>query len=96
MSHEQADFPTEADLKKFLDQNIPGQAHAHPVLSSDGIMVTLRSPSYSGFTSLDVEIWILTVNGKTPSASLLRPFLTGKLKIEPNKSLHATAAAPGG
>ena len=80
MSHEQADFPTEADLTKFLEQNFPGRSHAHPVLSSDGLMVTLRGPSYSRFSSLDIEIWILTVNGETPSASVLRPFLTGTLK----------------
>ena len=84
MSHEQADFPTEADLTKFLQRSIPGQPHAHPVLSPDGVLVTLRGPSYSGTTSLDVEIWVLTVNGQTPSASLLKPFLTGKLSIEPN------------
>ena len=84
MSHEQADFPSEADLTKFLEQSIPGQPHAHPVLSPDGIMVTLRSPLYSRFTSLDVEIWILTVNGKMPSPSLLKPFLGGTLRLEPN------------
>src|SRR2546425_3144583 len=27
MSHEQADFPTEAELTKFLERSIPGQAH---------------------------------------------------------------------
>jgi len=85
MSHEQADFPTEADLTKFLERSIPGQPQAHPVLSLNGIMVTLRGPSYSGTTSLDVEIWILTVNGRTPSPSLLKPFLTGKFEMEPNE-----------
>ena len=90
MSHEQADFPTEADLTKFLERSIPGQPYAHPVLSPDGILVTLRGPSYSGTTSLDVEIWILTVNGKAPSASLLKPFLIGRLKIKPNMELGHT------
>jgi len=91
MSHEQADFPTEAELLRFLKRSIPGQLHAHPVLSAEGIMVTLRGPLYSGTTSLDVEIWTLTVNRRTPSASLLRPFLTGELKIEPNQITAAKA-----
>jgi hypothetical protein len=58
------------------------------------IMVTQRGPSYSGFTSLDVEILILTVNGRTPSASQLKPFLTGKLVTEPNNSVQRTAGKP--
>ena len=95
MSHEQADFPTEADLTKLLERHIPGQPHSNPVLSPDGIMVTLRGPSYSGFTSLDVEIWILTVNGRTPSASLLQPFLTGKLTTVPNNAAEPTRALSG-
>ena len=87
MGHEQADFPTEKDLVKMLERSIPGQLQAHPVLSPDGIMVTLRGPSCSRPTALDVEILILTVNGRTPSPSLLKPFLTGKVVIEPNQSM---------
>jgi hypothetical protein len=86
MSHEQADFPTEEDLKETLRSSFPGQPSARPVLSPDGTMVTLRGPSYSGTTSLDVEIWMLTVNGQPPSPSLLKPFLTGDVRIEPNKN----------
>jgi hypothetical protein len=86
MSHEQTDFPTEAQLTKFLERRIPGQPHANPVLSCDGTMVWLYGPSYSGTTSLGVQIWILTVNGRTPSRSLLQPFLRGKVSIEPNNT----------
>ncbi len=82
MSHEQADFPTEADLIKMLKVSIPGQRNAHPVLSPDGIMVTLSGPSFSGTTSLDVEIFNLTVKGQPPSPALLKPFLTGKVITE--------------
>jgi hypothetical protein len=90
MSHEQADFPTEEDLTKMLKVTIPGQRHAHPVLSPDGIMVTLSGPSFSGTTSLDVEIYTLTVKGQPPSLSLLKPFLTGKVIIEPNQKAGGT------
>jgi hypothetical protein len=86
MSHEQADFPSEAELTKLLERSIPGQAHAHPALSPDGLMVTLRGPPFSRTTSLDVQIWILTVNGKQPPAAVLAPFLSGKITVEPNRS----------
>lgn len=84
MSHEQADFPTEEDLRKSLKRHFSGQSHAQPVLSPDGIMVTLRGPAYSGTTSLNVEIWIVTVNGKMPTLSVLKPFLQGRITVEPN------------
>ena len=90
MSHEQADFPTETDLTKMLERHIPGAPDAQPVLSPDGTMVTLYGPAYSRTTALDVEIWILTVNGKKPSPSLLKPFLRGKITTEPNQRLEAT------
>lgn len=89
MSHEQADFPAEEDLTKSLKRHFSGQSHAQPVLSPDGIMVTLHGPAYSGTTSLDVEIWILTVNGKKPTPSVLKPFLHGKITIEPNNAFQA-------
>lgn len=92
MSHEQADFPTEDDLTKMLKSSFPGDPHAQPVLSPDGVMVTLRGPSFSHFESVDVEIWLLTVGGRPPSASLLKPFLTGTVKTEPNQALHRMAA----
>ena len=95
MSHEQADFPTEGDLTKMLKSSFPGSPHAKPVLSPDGIMVTLRGPSYSNFESVDVEIWLLTVNGRPPSASLLKPFLTGAVKTEPNKGAAANRRHAG-
>ena len=72
---------------KLLERSIPGQAHAHPALSPDGLMVTLCGPSFSRTTSLDVQIWILTVNGKRPPASVLAPFLSGKITVEPNPSV---------
>ena len=84
MSHEQADFPSDDQLRKMLQQNFPGQPHDHPVLSPDGTMVTLRGPAFSGGDTLDVQIWMLTVNGKKPSLELLKPFLTGKITEEPN------------
>jgi len=84
MSHEQADFPTVEDLSKELERSISGQPQSHRVLSRDGTMITLRGPSYSGANSLDVEIWILTVNGKRPSSSVLEPFLRGKVTIDQN------------
>jgi hypothetical protein len=90
MSHEQADLPSEAELTTLLERSIPGPAHAHPALSPDGIMVTLRGPQFSGTASLDVQIWILTVNGKRPSASVLEPFLTGKVAIEPRQGVDGT------
>lgn len=88
MSHEQADFPTEADLTKMLKISIPGQHHTQPVLSPDGIMVTLSGPSFSGTTSLDVKIFNLTVNGRPPSPAVLNPFLTGKVIIKSNQQTN--------
>jgi hypothetical protein len=85
MSHEQSDFPSEEQLKKMLERRMPGPSHAHPVLGPGGTMVTLRGPLYSRGDSLDVEIWMLTVNGEKPSPSLLKPFLAGKVTIEPNQ-----------
>ena len=96
MSHEQADFPTEEGLTEMLKSSFPGQPHARPVLSPDGTMVTLFGPSYSGIPSLDVEIWMLTVNGQPPSASLLKPFLTGEVRIEPNPQGGANGKQPFG
>jgi len=90
MSHEQADFSTEADLTKMLKISIPGQHPTQPVLSPDGIMVTLSGPSFSGTTSVDVEIFNLTVNGRPPSPALLKPFLTGKVIIETKQKASAT------
>ncbi len=90
MSHEQADFPSEEDLTKMLSRSIPGRPHAHPALSSDGTMVTLRSPLFSGGDTLDVQIWMLTVDGKKPSPEVLEPFLTGKITEEPNQTMEGT------
>jgi hypothetical protein len=94
MSHEQADFPTEEDLKEKLKSCFSGQPTARPVLSPDGTLVTLCGPAYSGTTSLDVEIWMLTVNGQPPSPSLLKPFLTGDVTIEPNPQGGANGRQP--
>jgi len=85
MSHEQADFPSKEQLTKMLTRSIPGRPHAHPVLSTDGTMVVLRSPLFSGGDTLDVQIWMLTVAGKKPSPELLKPFLRGNITTEPNQ-----------
>ncbi len=79
MSHEQNDFPSDEQLKMMLEQNIPGRPHYNSVLSTDGTMVTLCGPAYSGGDTLDVQIWMLTVNRKKPSLEVLKPFLTGKI-----------------
>ncbi len=90
MSHEQADFPFEADLRKELEQVMSGQRHVHRALSPDGTMVTFRGPAYSGSDTIHVEIWMLTVNGRKPSLELLKPFLSGNITTELNREIHGT------
>lgn len=91
MSHEQADFPTEEHLRKMLEMFFPGRAHAQPVLSPEGIMVTFRGPLYSHSDTLDVEIWMLTVAGEKPRPELLGPFLTGKVSIETKQNINGAS-----
>ncbi len=81
MSHEQVDFPSNADLVKKLRGTVGAAHHANSVLSPTGVMLSLCGPSYSGGSSLDIQVWILTVNGKQPSAEVLAPFLKGELTV---------------
>jgi hypothetical protein len=79
---------------KMLEVYIPGQPEAQPILTPDGIMVILYGPAFSKTTSVGVNVWTLTINGKKPSPSILKPFITGKVTIQPSKTVKNLQGLP--
>lgn len=94
MSHERIDFPSEQDLVRRLQwkyYNDPSKT----ALSSDGILVVLAVDiSSAHMNSLGVDINTLTVNGKPPSAEILKPFLQGTIICHAEQCGIPSARAP--
>jgi hypothetical protein len=83
MGHERVDFPSTIDLTRKLQWKLYSDP-ARVALSPDGTLVCLDVDRNPAGNSLNIDIEMLTVNGAKPSLDVLRPFLKGSVKTEPN------------
>ena len=90
MSHERADFPSEEDMVVYLSGPWNGNPE-HAAVSSNGMFIVLDISAVSPqHIRAIIDIYYLTVNGKTPEPHVLTPFVkgeifTGKRKREDRK-----------
>lgn len=94
MSHERVDYRSEDDLNNDLKRRAAYFPH-DLIVSPNGTLVHLLVSEAEAGNSLGIDIEMLTVNGRRPAASTLRPFLKGRVVTTsrtPNSPTHGENA----